>query len=105
MVQDCRDVTNSIANRYAGDPQRKVIVLAAFKAAPETPHLVDQDAPVDNEMVEKVLTKQKIRIPIGLEIRIRSAPIGIHLVFITIDNVRVWTSFQLSRHLVERMLG
>jgi hypothetical protein len=84
MIKHPGTVPNLARLDFLGATQDEIIILRAFKAGAET-GCFDQLRFENTEMGKKILGKEKLSIPIRLEVDIASAPGGIELVFVAIE--------------------
>ena len=58
------------------------MVLAAFQSGAYASDVEYQAAPVHPEMANEVLRQDQVRVPVGLEVRVVTAPVMVDLVLV-----------------------
>src|SRR5271157_2928257 len=89
MVQNCRNMTDTIRSRRKGGAQRQIMKLSPFKVRSQKADLLNQRPAVDGKIADIVLGEQQVRIPAGLEPWIGALAGGVYLITVRIDDV--WT--------------
>src|SRR5260370_38513005 len=82
MVKHGRNVTDTIQDSCVRASQGDIVILAAFKAFPETADALKQRAPVHPQWAYHVMTDKKLKVPIRFAVGQGSSALRIALVFV-----------------------
>ena len=90
VIQDARNVPDLFRPQPFDAAQSQIVILRAFESFAKSPDLTQQIGAVTTEMVDVILPEKKFRVPIRLEEWIRARAFFIDLVFVGINEARVW---------------
>src|SRR5947208_15886900 len=85
--------------------QHQIMVLRAFKADAKTADSPNQVGSVDAQVRDKVLRQQKLRVPTGFEIWIRTPTSCIELVFVGVEQLQSSIFVESQGYEIERSWG
>ena len=98
-------MTNLRRFRELRASKHEIVILAPLEPGAKPACLLDQGSSVDSQVREVVLTKQQLRIPPALEMRMMAPPLLVELVSVAVDEIGVRMLVDLGRDQVQRMLG
>src|SRR5580704_7154455 len=104
MIQDRRNMTDTIRRRRCGGAQRQIMKLSPFKAWSQGPDLHDEGSAIDGKVVDIVLREQQVRIPSRLEPWINALTGSAYLIIVRVDDVGTPIRSNFNRQLIEGML-
>src|SRR3979411_1261555 len=96
VIQDAGNMSHFLIAKFFNATQRKVIILRAFVALPQSAYLAQKRSAINAEVIDVILTEKKLRIPIGFEERVRARAVVVDLVLVGIDqsSFRMFRNFQ-----------
>ncbi len=98
-----------MADGRAGHPldhaQRQVVILGTGETGATAAGLPHPFGAIRDDAAEVTLRQQQVGVPIGLELRIGSAPLVIDVVLVAVDDIGIRVGVDLLGEQVERMGG
>ena len=103
VIQDARNVPDLFRPQPFDAAQSQIVILRAFESFAKSVDLTQQIGAVTTEMVDVILPEKKFRVPIRFEEWIRARAFFVDLVFVGINEARVWMLRDLQRDKSERV--
>jgi len=105
VIEDERDMADVRRRDSLNNPQSQIPVLGSFVAWPESSHLTNELGAIDSQVSNEILSIKQIRIPVRLEIWIKSLPLRVDLILIAVDDIGFRMGIQLDGDHVESVFG